>query len=80
MASGEGDKSPGEDKAHEGRCFPSVQVLVGNKDVCREPGPEVEASANHKRVAARESVYDSADGKVPEGHNPMDVTGMKQGR
>jgi len=40
----------------------------------------VEASANHKRVAASARMYDSVDGIVPEGQNPMDVAGMKQGR
>jgi hypothetical protein len=50
------------------------------KDGNREPSPEVEASANHKRVAAPARMYDSVAGKVPEGRNPMDAAGTKQGR
>jgi len=40
----------------------------------------VEAAANHMRVAASERMYDSANDIVPEGLNPMDVAGTKQGR
>ena len=50
-------------------------MLVRNKDGSREPSPEVEASANHKRVAAPARVYDSAAGNVPEGRNPKDAAG-----
>jgi len=78
--SGEEGKSPREGKAQEGRCFRSVQTPIGSRNVCRVPSPEVEAPANHMRVAALERVFDSVDDTVPEGQNPMGVAGMKQGR
>jgi hypothetical protein len=62
---GEG-KSPRGGKAHEGRCFlAGLNASSGNKDACRVPGLEVEASANHKKVAALERVFDSASGIRP---------------
>lgn len=44
------------------------------------PNPEGEVTTNPKRVAASERMYDSSNGIVPEGQNPMGVAGMKQGR
>lgn len=78
--SGEEDKSLREEKAQEGRYFLPIQVLAGKKDTPQAPRPEVEASANHERVAAAERLFGLLSGKVPEGQNPMDVAGMKQGR
>jgi len=46
----------------------------------RETSPEAEAPANRKRAAASERMYDSASENVPEGLNPTDVAGMRQGR
>jgi len=57
--------SPKEGKAQEGLFSLPVQMLVRKKDVCRVLNPEVEVSANHKRVAASARMYDSADGKCP---------------
>jgi len=54
-----------EEKAHEGCCPLSVQMLTEEKNGRREQNPEVEASANHKRVAASARMYDSAAGKRP---------------
>lgn len=57
--------TPGRTKPTRGAVIDPFSYGPIDKNVDRVPSPEVEASANHKRVAASARVYDSADGKRP---------------